>query len=107
MTLVHRQRRSRPVHGKIWRVDQLAPHGIRWERVEEGPDAADRRIVELAMELIDLGYTEICVAGCDHYYARLASLVALTVINPLAGKPIARELRAAATTIFEAQLTAA
>ncbi len=86
---------------------ELAALGIRWEQVEQGPDAADRRIVERAMQLIASGYTEICIASCDHYFARLGSSVALTVINPLAGKPIARELRATATAIFETQVTAA
>jgi hypothetical protein len=74
---------------------ELAHCGMRWKTVPIGPDSADRELLRQARVLASIGFTEIVVVSCDHFFAEIADFAELVVVNPL-GKPVSRRLRAAA-----------
>ena len=80
-------------------ASELAAADIAWAEVSPGPDSADHTISLIADELVAHGYTELCIASGDHYFAPLAEHARLVVIDP-GGCALSHELYRAASEVY-------
>jgi len=79
---VHHTLAVAPHHSVRRWASELAAVDISWAEVPPGPDSADHTISPIADELVAHGYTELCIASGDHYFAPLAERARLVVIDP-------------------------
>lgn len=61
---------------------ELAAAGLRWTCCRPGPDAADRDLCLVGLDLVERGFTQIVVSSGDHFFECLDDFADLTVVVP-------------------------